>query len=83
MRYLPFINLQTVIIEPREGYSDQDLINILSVWGAENIYFLTEGFIQAQIRDYYIPCLHKIAIIHTKHLSQIRELPGIRVWTKK
>lgn len=58
---------QEIIIEPHFSYSDQDLIYILSVWGAHYIDQLTSGFIATEIDEHYLYCLEKIAFIHSAH----------------
>jgi hypothetical protein len=55
-----------VILEPKTGYTDQEIILIIWVWGSYYIEQLTTGFIEAHVEEYYIPWLKKIASVHIK-----------------
>lgn len=62
----------SVIIEPRRGHLDQDVIRSLEKTGASEIKILAPGHISAQINRAAFKLLESIAYIHPKQKHQLR-----------
>jgi hypothetical protein len=58
-----------VLIEPRPGYSDNEILDVLKNSGVSKIKILTPGFISAEATGAVLKKLHGKADIHIKKQS--------------
>jgi hypothetical protein len=59
------------LLEPRPGYSDDDVISSLEESGASEVELLAPGFISAQIKPRSLRALEVVAFVHPKRRKQM------------
>ena len=62
------------LLEPRPGYSDEDVLSSLHESGASEVELLSPGFISAQIRPRSLSVLEAVAYVHPKRRKQMKAL---------
>ena len=60
-----------VLVEPRPGHTDEEVVSTLLRCGAENVELLASGFISAQASGACLQKVEDIAEIHPKPESQM------------
>lgn len=59
------------LLEPRPGYSDDDVLSSLQESGASQVELLAPGFISAQIKPKSLTTLEAVAYVHPKRRKQL------------
>ena len=59
------------LLEPRPGYSDDDVLSSLQESGASEVELLAPGFISAQIKPRPLTTLQAVAYVHPKRRKQM------------
>ena len=59
------------MLEPRPGYSDDDVLSSLQESGASEVELLAPGFISAQIKPRTLRALEAVAYVHPKRRKQL------------
>ena len=69
--YSPEAARLDVLVEPRQGHSDEEVASALVRCGAENVEVLAPGFISVQASGECLQKVEDIAHIHPKQNSQM------------
>jgi hypothetical protein len=59
------------LLEPRPGYSDDDVLSSLRESGASEVELLAPGFISAQLKPRSLRVLEAVAYVHPKRRKQL------------
>jgi hypothetical protein len=65
-------SFQPVLVEPRAGHSDRDVVALLERAGAREVDVLAPGFISALLRSSAFQALAEIADVHPKPVKLVR-----------
>lgn len=56
----------SILVEPKPGFSDENVKNVLTNFGAEEIEVLSPGFISAKIPKESMKAIEFVAYVHQK-----------------
>jgi hypothetical protein len=66
--------LLAVLLEPLPGYSDREVVDMLTTKGAHEIEVLGPGFISAQIDRSTLKDAEAVAFVHPKRRKQLHQV---------
>ncbi|MBE9167561.1 hypothetical protein IQ238_08535 [Pleurocapsales cyanobacterium LEGE 06147] len=59
------------LLSPRQGHTQEEIVNQLEKLEAENLQFPADGFISAEIKPNSVKDLESVAIVEIKHRYQM------------
>jgi hypothetical protein len=64
----------SVLLEPKPGMGDEDVVSLLNEVGAERVAILAEGFISAVAPRSCLARIEAVAVVHIKPLKELHAI---------